>query len=190
MYLFEEETLLDVIPSLQYTFENYPSIKESYDKKDFTIRPIASDDYHKGYFNLVSETTDTSIADSTEQKFQEYFHILEKKAGSYYVVVIEHTGVIIAACTLISEQKFIHETALRGRIESLHVLSKFANKGYDALLIETLTLFAKRVGCYKTTLNAKQDLVEFYKNFNYVEEAHQNYMVNTLRVDNNNDNGN
>lgn len=52
------------------------------------------------------------------------------KAGGYYITVIEDTrnNKIIGAATLITEFKFIHNCALRGRLEDVVVNNTYRGK--------------------------------------------------------------
>ena len=43
-------------------------------------------------------------------------------------------------------------------------------------VVETLTLLSKHVGCYKTSLECLDHLINFYSQFGYVKEPKQNYL--------------
>lgn len=53
-----------------------------------------------------------------------------QRAGGYYVTVIEdlRTNQIIGAATLVTEFKFIHECALRARLEDVVVNNTYRGK--------------------------------------------------------------
>ena len=48
-------------------------------------------------------------------------------------------------------------------------------------LLELMTLFAKKIGCYKTTLTCPEELVEFCGNADFIEEAQQNFMLSIIK---------
>lgn len=53
-----------------------------------------------------------------------------KSQGGYYVTVIEDTRInrIIGAATLVTELKFIHNCALRARLEDVVVVDTYRGK--------------------------------------------------------------
>lgn len=53
-----------------------------------------------------------------------------KSAGCYYITVIEDTrsGRLIGSASLVTELKFIHECALRGRLEDVVVNNTYRGK--------------------------------------------------------------
>ena len=101
----------------------------------FYIRPLQSDDFSRGYVDLLKQLT--SVGDVTETDFKgkeipiiyllsylaisiigcNYFtaRFMELKSsnGTYYntVIVDSNTNQIIGAATLIKERKFIHQCA-------------------------------------------------------------------------------
>lgn len=99
-------------------------------------------------------------------------------AGTYYLIVLEDTKLekIVASGTLIVEQKFIHEAAVRGRIEDIVVDNSCRGKKIGKLIVETLILLSERLGCYKTSLECKDPLLTFYTQFGLKREDNQNYL--------------
>ncbi|XP_038557931.1 glucosamine 6-phosphate N-acetyltransferase-like [Micropterus salmoides] len=73
-----------------------------------------------GFFKVLSQLTQAGDV-SPEQFTKKFEHM--KKTGDYYVVVVEDTnlGQIVATATLITEHKFIHSCAKRGRVEEVVV---------------------------------------------------------------------
>uniref|UniRef100_A0A3Q3EN63 Glucosamine 6-phosphate N-acetyltransferase n=1 Tax=Labrus bergylta TaxID=56723 RepID=A0A3Q3EN63_9LABR len=103
-------------------------------------------------------------ADFNREKFE---HM--KATGDYYVVVVEDTnlGQIVATATLITEHKFIHSCAKRGRVEEVVVSDVCRGKQLGKLLVSTLTLLSKKLNCYKITLECATKNVTFYQKFGY-----------------------
>lgn len=100
-----------------------------------------------------------------------------KKTGDYYVVVVEDTvlGQIVATATLITEHKFIHSCAKRGRVEEVVVSDVCRGKQLGKLLVSALTLLSKKLNCYKITLECAPNNVAFYQKFGYTA-SHETYM--------------
>ncbi|CAG2056635.1 unnamed protein product [Timema podura] len=91
---------------------------------------------------------------------------------TYYVTVVEdtRTNEIVAAASLIIEQKFIHDCAVRGRLEDVVVNGELRGKQLGKLIVMTVTLLAKELNCYKMTLDCKDKLIPFYITLGYLNE--------------------
>ncbi|XP_071801720.1 glucosamine 6-phosphate N-acetyltransferase-like [Asterias amurensis] len=153
-----------------------PPVSPSNPGESLVMRPLSSGDFDRGFMQLLSQLT--SVGETTQDKFLERFNGM-KSTGSYYVVVVEDTdrNQVVAAATLILEQKFIHECALRGRIEDVVVNSEQRGKQLGKLLMATLTLLSQDLGCYKTTLECSETNITFYEKFGYVKDK-EVYMQN------------
>ncbi|XP_029189622.1 glucosamine 6-phosphate N-acetyltransferase-like [Acropora millepora] len=143
---------------------------------NLVLRPLCSDDYEKGFVTLLSQLT--KVGDVTKEMFLKRFHAMRSCAGTYYLIVLEDTKLekIVASGTLIVEQKFIHEAAVRGRIEDIVVDNSCRGKKIGKLIVETLILLSERIGCYKTSLECKDPLLTFYTQFGLKREDNQNYL--------------
>jgi len=134
-------------------------------------RPLERGDFDKGYLGLLSQLT--KVGDYSREKFEYQFDGMKQMVGCHYIVVVEDPACnkVIASASLVVERKFIHGAALRGRIEDIVVDKDYRNLRLGSLLVELLTVLSKEVGCYKTTLDCKADMVGFYKKFGYVSEG-------------------
>lgn len=92
-----------------------------------------------------------------------------KRTRDYYVIVVEDTqlGKIVATATLITEHKFIHSCAKRGRVEEVVVTDVCRGKQLGKLLVATLIQLSKKLDCYKITLECLPKNVPFYEKFGY-----------------------
>ncbi|KAK2161350.1 hypothetical protein LSH36_118g03015 [Paralvinella palmiformis] len=144
--------------------------------KNLQLRPLMMDDYDQGFLNLLGQLT--SVGEVTAAAFQKRFLAMKHCPNTYYVVVLEDTNKqqVIGSATLVIEQKFIHSTGCRGRIEDVVVSEDYRGQQLGKLLVETLTLLGKEVGCYKMSLECKEDNVRFYKCFGYTPDG-QYFMV-------------
>ncbi|EDO40254.1 predicted protein [Nematostella vectensis] len=145
--------------------------------EDLRLRPLASDDYNKGFMDLLSQLT--KIGNVTEEKFLKRFNAMRDHHGTYYIIVVENTKAdkILASGSLIVEQKFIHEIALRGRIEDIVVDDSCRGRRIGQLIVETLLLLSEKLGCYKTSLECRDPLLGFYKKFGFQGEKDQNHLI-------------
>ncbi|XP_058968435.2 glucosamine 6-phosphate N-acetyltransferase-like [Pocillopora verrucosa] len=140
------------------------------------LRPLRADDYDKGFLQLLGQLT--KVGEVTKEKFFERFHAMQSCPGTYYLIVIEDVELVkLVACgTLVVEQKFIHDTAVRGRIEDIVVDGSCRGKKIGKLIVETLILLGKKLGCYKISLECKDPLLTFYTQFGLKHEDKQNYL--------------
>jgi len=69
---------------------------------------------------------------------------------------------IIAAITIIIEQKIIHNGQCVGHIEDFVVAEKEQHKGIGALLLEHVSQIAKQNNCYKVILDCHPLLENYY----------------------------
>jgi len=162
--------------------KNY-SIKDNklheniYDEK-YLIRPLSISDYDHGYIDLLRQLTECGKI--TYDEFKQRFYQMKQCLNTYYILVIEDMNLnkqIIGTTTLVCEKKFIRQLGIRGRIEDVVVDNRYRGQKLGKLLIDLLTNFAReKCDCYKISLECKDDLVSFYKQFGYDYEDKQNYL--------------
>ena len=132
------------------------------------FRPLEISDYGKGYMQLLSQLTKVGVVD--EEAFQRQFKAM-KTTGCQYVCVVEDIDKqsVVANATLLIEYKFAHSTAQRGRIEDIVVHEDYRGQHLGLVMLETLTMLGKVLGCYKISLDCTPDMTSFYKKFGYQE---------------------
>jgi len=143
----------------------------------FYIRPLQSDDFSRGYVDLLKQLT--SVGDVTESEFKARFMELKSSNGTYYntVIVDSNTNQIIGAATLIKERKFIHQCANRGIIEEVIVSDQYRGKSLGKLIVKCLIELGKSLGCYKITLNCTDQMITFYERLGFVcEKGNANFL--------------
>ncbi|EPZ35760.1 acyl-CoA N-acyltransferase [Rozella allomycis CSF55] len=130
---------------------------------NYIIRPLRSNDFDKGFSQLLSQLTD--IGDLSAQNFQDRFHEMLAMPGTYYIIVIENTTTqkLVASGSLILEKKFIHGNGLAGHIEDIVVDEKERGNSLGKKLIEQLRLTAIQLNCYKVILDCHEKTVGFYE---------------------------
>ncbi|XP_053176873.1 glucosamine 6-phosphate N-acetyltransferase [Scomber japonicus] len=161
-----EPSLLQELDWSGSTVSFSPHISPSSPGEGLVLRPLCLADYSRGFFKVLSQLT--QAGEVPQEQFTKKFEHM-KKTGDYYVVVVEDTELrqIVATATLITEHKFIHSCAKRGRVEEVVVSDVCRGKQLGKLLVSTLTLLSKKLNCYKITLECAPKNVAFYQKFGY-----------------------
>ena len=130
----------------------------------------------------------TLVGDITKERFVKRFHEMKECESTYYIVVIEDTSLnkIAGSGSLIVEKHLNRQVRIvnRGRVEDIVVLKSHRGRQLGKLMLETLVLLARHIGCDEVSLECKDPLIKFYNQFGFVLQEEQNYM--TLRYENNN----
>ncbi|XP_054707411.1 probable glucosamine 6-phosphate N-acetyltransferase [Uloborus diversus] len=178
-YLYPPEILRNLQFKGSYVDFN-PPISISNPGDNLLIRPLRLSDYHKGYLDLLAQLT--RVGEVSESTFKETFHFMKMCKNCYFITVIEDllTNQVIGTATLAVEKKFIHSAGLRGRLEDVVVSNDYRGKQLGKLIVITIRLLAEHIGCYKITLDCKDKMVKFYKQFGFVCETGNNNMM-TIR---------
>jgi len=141
------------------------------------IRPLSREDYDRGFLQLLGELT--SVGDITREAWDKRFDEMKECKDTYLVTVIEDTALhkIIGATTLVVEKKFIHNCGKVGRVEDVVVSDKYRGRQLGKLAVGIMQPLAKKLGCYKVTLNCKDEMVKYYNGLGYkMEEGNANFM--------------
>eukprot|EP00128_Syssomonas_multiformis_P011546 Colp12_sorted_trinity150504_noHs@19712 len=164
--LFDATLLKDLdLPFSNVTFPGGPE-----GSSGIVVRPMQRDDFEKGFVPLLSQLT--SVGDMKLEDFQRRFDEMKARDDTYYTVVFEDTttGQLCGSGSLVVERKFIHNCAKRGHIEDIVIDETRRGQQLGKIMIETLKALAKRVGCYKVTLDCKVDRVGFYHKCGFQNE--------------------
>ncbi|CAB4065418.1 GNPNAT1 [Lepeophtheirus salmonis] len=122
------------------------------------IRALQSGDDERGFLSLLKQLT--TVGDISREKFVDAFESMRSKNGTYYVI------------------KFIRNCAKKGCVEDVVVNSSYRGKQLGKLIVITLNLLAKELGCYKVSLNCTDKMVKFYEGVGYTkEEGNGNFLV-------------
>lgn len=154
-----------------------PPISASDPGQGLVVRPLCPADYDKGFVRLLGQLT--KVGDVSREQFLSRYSAMKACPNTYYVTVIEdlETNQIVGSATLVVEQKFIHECAVRGRLEDVVVSDDYRGKQLGKLIITTITLLAQHLHCYKITLDCKDRMIQFYTGLGYrLESGNSNYM--------------
>lgn len=157
-----------------------PGVSPSNPGEHLTMRPLSVTDFDKGFAVLLNQLTD--VEDLSKSTFTDRFYQMKACPKTYFTTVIEddRNAMIVGAATLVIEQKFIHNAASRGRIEDVVVSEQCRGQQLGKLLVETLNLLAAELGCYKLSLECKDENIKFYESLGFaVDEQH--YMVQRFK---------
>ncbi|XP_037089263.1 glucosamine 6-phosphate N-acetyltransferase-like [Pollicipes pollicipes] len=175
----------DLLTSLawgDYADRFRPAISPEQPGDGLLLRPLQRADYDKGFLTLLGQLT--QVGDISREAFLKRYEGMARCPDTYYPVVVEDEvkGQVVGAATLVVEQKFIHNCAVRGRLEDVVVSDDYRGKQLGKLLIAVINLLAKKLHCYKITLDCKDIMIPFYSKMGYTNEnGRANYM--TIRYD-------
>ncbi|KAK3596499.1 hypothetical protein CHS0354_007405 [Potamilus streckersoni] len=182
----KEESLFDpkILYNLDFsksTTQYNPAVSVKDPGEGLYMRPLCRSDYDEGYMSLLSQLT--KVGDVSREEFEARFSAMESCPDSYYIVVIEDimTKKVIGSGTLVIEQKFIRKCSSRGRIEDIVVSDQYRGKQLGKLLVDTLMILSQQIGCYKVSLECKDNMVNFYSQFGLAKEEGQNYMCRRFK---------
>ena len=127
---------------------------------EIEIREIMANDLENGFLETLDFLRRASDLDKNKAK-----EILEKiKQNSNQIIQVAIDDKKIVGCiTLLIEQKFIHDGGLVGHIEDVVVRKDYEGKGIGMKLVTSMLEYAKRKNCYKTILDCKDDVKQFYE---------------------------
>ena len=146
------------------------------------IREIEEDDLENGFLETLDFLRNTRNLDKNKAN-----EILKKiKQNSNHIIhVAVDTGYqrdgnkIVGSTTLFIEQKFIHDGGFVGHIEDVVVRKDYEGLGIGIKLVMSMLERAKEKNCYKTILDCKDDVKQFYERIGFKRES------NCMRYDHN-----
>ena len=143
---------------------------------DIIIREIEEDDLEKGFLETLDFLRNASGID--KNKAREILKDIKQNPNHIIYVAIDNKK-IVGSTTLLIEQKFIHDGGLVGHIEDVVVRKDYEGKGIGIKLVTSLLERAKEKNCYKTILDCKDDVKQFYERIGFKRES------NGMRYDHN-----
>ena len=143
---------------------------------EIIIREIEEDDLENGFLETLDFLRNTSNLDKNKAN-----EILKKiRQNPNHIIHVATDGKkIVGSTTLLIEQKFIHDGGLVGHIEDVVVRKDYEGKGIGIKLVTSMLERAKEKNCYKTILDCKEDVKQFYERIGFKRES------NGMRYDHN-----
>ena len=135
---------------------------------EIEIREIKENDLENGFL----ETLDflRKASDLDKNKAKEILEKIKQNPNQIIQVAIDDKK-IVGCITLLIEQKFIHDGGLVGHIEDVVVRKDYEGKGIGMKLVTSMLEYAKRKNCYKTILDCKDDVKQFYERIGFKHES-------------------
>ena len=135
---------------------------------EIIIREIEENDLEKGFLESLDFLRKASDIDKNKAK-----EILEKikQNPNHIIHVAVDDNKIVGSTTLLVEQKFIHDGGLVGHIEDVVVRKDYEGKGIGIKLVMSMLERAKEKNCYKTILDCKDDVKQFYERIGFKRES-------------------
>ena len=143
---------------------------------EIIIREIEEDDLKNGFLETLDFLRNASNLD--KNKANEILKKIKRNPNHIIYVAIDNKK-IVGSTTLLIEQKFIHDGGLVGHIEDVVVRKNYDRKGIGIKLVTSLLERAKEKNCYKTILDCKDDVKQFYERIGFKRES------NGMRYDHN-----
>ena len=143
---------------------------------EIIIREIEENDLEKGFLESLDFLRKASDID--KNKAVEILKKIKQNTNHIIHVAIDYDK-IIGSTTLFIEQKFIHDGGLVGHIEDVVVRKDYEGKGIGIKLVMSMLERAKEKNCYKTILDCKDDVKQFYERIGFKHES------NGMRYDHN-----
>ena len=116
------------------------------------------------YLSLVN--TFRPVATMTDLEFK---NIFDKIMINSEIYVYDDDDGIMATCTVLFEQKFIHNNAIYAHIEDVIVNPSIQGKGIGKLLINHIIQVCKNKSVKKIVLNCDEQLESFYGKNNFIK---------------------
>ena len=143
---------------------------------EIIIREIEEDDLKNGFLETLDFLRNTGDLD--KNKANEILKKIKQNPNHIIYVAIDNKK-IVGSTTLLIEQKFIHDGGLVGHIEDVVVRKDYEGNGIGIKLVTSLLERAKEKNCYKTILDCKDDVKQFYERIGFKRES------NGMRYDHN-----
>ena len=143
---------------------------------EIIIREIEEDDLENGFLETLDFLRNASNLD--KNKANEILKKIKQNPNHIIYVAIDNKK-IVGSTTLLIEQKFIHDGGLVGHIEDVVVRKDYEGKGIGIKLVTSMLERAKEKNCYKTILDCKDDVKQFYERIGFKRES------NGMRYDHN-----
>ena len=135
---------------------------------EIIIREIEEDDLEKGFLETLDFLRNASNLDKNKAK--EILKKIKQNPNHIIHVAIDNKK-IVGSTTLLIEQKFIHDGGLVGHIEDVVVRKDYEGNGIGIKLVTSLLERAKEKNCYKTILDCKDDVKQFYERIGFKHES-------------------
>ena len=128
------------------------------------VREIESNDYHKGFMNVINIFTKNPSSISFDD-FEEYLRKINNQNAIILVAEVENT--IVGTVKVLKEYKLHNNLTIMAHVEDVAVDEKYRNMKIASKLLEKTLDYTK--DCYKTTLSCKHELKPLYEKLGFCQ---------------------
>ena len=138
------------------------------EKINYQVRELEKTDLDLDLGFLETLSNLAEVGNLSLEKAEEVLEIINAQGSRVFVAVTDE-GQIIGAVTLMLEQKFLRGGRIAGHIEDVVTRKGYGGLGIASSLMKKAIETAKESGCYKLILDCSDELVPFYKKFDFKE---------------------
>jgi len=137
-------------------------------KINYQVRELTKNDLDSNLGFLETLSNLAEVGNLSQEKVEEVLEIINAQ-GSRVFIAVNDEGQIMGSLTLMLEQKFLREGRLAGHIEDLVTRKGYEGMGIASALMKKAIEIARESGCYKLILDCHDELISFYKKFDFEE---------------------
>ena len=105
------------------------------------------------------------------ENFNEILKNILQNNNHNIFLYLDNSDNILGALTLLIEQKFIHNGKCVAHIEDFVVKKEFRSQNIGKYLMNYAIDYAKQNNCYKVILDTDSKLVNYYRNYGFVNKG-------------------
>ena len=105
------------------------------------------------------------------ENFNEILKNILQNNNHNIFLYLDNSDNILGALTLLIEQKFIHNGKCVAHIEDFVVKQEFRSQNIGKDLMNYAINYAKQNNCYKVILDTDSKLVNYYRNYGFVNKG-------------------
>ena len=105
------------------------------------------------------------------ENFNEILKNILQNNNHNIFLYLDNSDNILGAITLLIEQKFIHNGKCVAHIEDFVVKQEFRSQNIGKDLMNYAINYAKQNNCYKVILDTDSKLVNYYRNYGFVNKG-------------------
>lgn len=146
----------------QYTQKYYNGERP---KQDMIVRhaqPEDASDILETLRNL------TEVGDLPKKQAQQLLLQMQQQDSHVFVAVKEEQ--VVGCCTILIEQKIIHQGGLVGHIEDVATRKGYERQGIGRAVVSAAVTYARERGCYKVILDCSEEVAGFYEKMGFYKK--------------------
>lgn len=134
--------------------------------RDYIIREIQTEDYFKGFMNVINIFT-RNPSEMSYNDFKQYLKKVINQNAIILVAVVDDN--IVGTLKILKEYKLHNNLTLMGHIEDVAVREDYRRMNIGHKLVEKALEYTK--DCYKVVLSCKKELIPFYNKSGFIHSG-------------------